>query len=99
MGLTCKQLAQAWGIAVTKVTQAREPTFRKMARAMLMFPQETMEELSKAMDRERSSQSGCCNGVELTPLELSVREDMLCGRIDRERVHPQRKQPRSHEAT
>lgn len=97
MGLTCKQLAQAWGIAVTKVTQAREPTFRKMARAMLMFPTETMEELSQVMhsEQEKNSPRASCDDAVLER-EIFLRESMLDNkRLERETVHP----VRSHEAT
>ena len=91
MALTCKQLARAWGIAVTKVTQAREPTFRKMARAMLMFPTETITELSEAMATERDKSSRWANWPDaISDRELSLREDMLRGRADRETIHPSR---------
>ena len=50
MRLSCKQLAEAWGIAVTKVRQAREPAFRKVARAMILFPAETAGEVAFYME-------------------------------------------------
>ena len=50
MRLSCKQLAEAWSIAVTKVTQAREPAFRKVAKAMLMYPAETAGEVAFYME-------------------------------------------------
>ena len=85
MALTCKQLALAWGIAVTKVTQAREPTFRKMAKVMLMFPAETMADLSDAMKLETHAEQA---PPPMTERELYLREDMLRGRVDREEIHP-----------
>lgn len=108
MALTCKQLAQAWGIAVTKVTQAREPTFRKMARVMLMYPAETMEELSAVMQqetgsrgRDSTSHGASCRGTSdggISDREVFLREEMLRGRVDREVIHPAT-EPRSHGAT
>lgn len=45
MTLSCKQLADIWGISPTKVTQARDPAFRKVALALIHYPEQTLADL------------------------------------------------------
>ena len=45
MHLSCKELAAIWGISVTKVSQARDPAFRKVALALIHYPEQTLAEL------------------------------------------------------
>lgn len=40
-------MAHAWGISPTKTTQARDPAFRKVAKALLLYPAETTAELAR----------------------------------------------------
>ena len=65
--LTCKELAFAWEIGVTKVTAARNPAFMKVAKAIVMYNERAMAELSEycqvarieledRFERERSQQ-------------------------------------------
>jgi len=45
MRLSCKELAAVWGISVTKVSQARDPAFRKVALCLIHYPEQTLAEL------------------------------------------------------
>lgn len=45
MHLSCKELSIIWDISVTKVTQARDPAFRKVAIALIHYPEQTLADL------------------------------------------------------
>jgi hypothetical protein len=66
----------AWGVSPTRATQARDPAFRKVAKALLLYPVETMEELANAVaEADTSAQAEF-------ELELPARRAMQMGRVD-----------------
>ena len=46
--LSCKQISLALGVAETKASQAMRPALAKVAACLMLFPDETMAELSVA---------------------------------------------------
>ena len=49
--LTCKELAYAWEIRPTKVTTPRNAAFRKVALAMVLYPEKTLSDLAFYVDQ------------------------------------------------
>jgi len=59
MQLSCKELADIWGISVSKVSQARDPAFRKVAIALIHYPERTLADLHEyAAQARRELENG-----------------------------------------
>lgn len=78
-GLTCTQISRLYGCQPTKATQLLQPAVAKLAVLWRVAPELTLRAVMDA-------------AAELGPMserEIQMREELLTGRIDRARLHPE----------
>lgn len=75
--ITCKQAAQAWGIAPTRATQKGDPAFLAVAQAIEMWPEEAFAELTRFIAIAKRLRQ------QRFEAELPAREAMLNGRFQK----------------
>lgn len=75
MPLSCKQMGHAWGISPTKTSQVRNHVMRKVALLLLLYPDQTFEEIAEWLPKARREL------LERDEGEIQLREHMLNGRL------------------
>ena len=77
-GWPCKLAAPVLQVSECRLTQALEPALKKMALLWRADPTRTMEAILDAVNKLEP----------MTDREIEIRERMLDGKLDRDRLHP-----------